>query len=113
MIKPARGGSSLGRSLCRAEPAEVPTALVAAFSYDDRVLLERHVAGRELAISLINGIALPVVEVCPRDEDRFNYEAQLRDRPHRLPLPGRLGADEGAVLDAALRTWDVLGLDGF
>ncbi len=112
VIKPASGGSSLGVRFA-AEPAEVPGALVAAFSYDDRVLLERHVAGRELAVSLLSGIALPVVEACPREEDRFNYEARYEIGRTEYLCPATLGADEGAVLDAALRTWDALALDGF
>ena len=112
VIKPASGGSSLGVRFA-AEPAEVPGALVAAFSYDDRVLLERHVAGRELAVSLLSGIALPVVEACPREEDRFNYEARYEIGRTEYLCPAALGPDEGPVLDAALRTWDALALDGF
>jgi len=112
VIKPATGGSALGvRFAARAK--EVPEALVAAFSYDDRVLLERHVEGRELAISLINGIALPAVEVVPREQDRFNYEARYEIGRTDYVCPAALGAAEGPVLDAALRTWDVLGFDGF
>jgi D-alanine-D-alanine ligase len=112
VIKPAAGGSSLGvRFAAGAE--QVPEALVAAFSYDDRVLLERHHEGRELAISLLNGIALPAVEVRPRDEDRFSYEARYEIGRTDYLCPADLGAAEGHVLDAALRTWDVLGFDGF
>lgn len=112
VIKPAAGGSSLGVRFA-ASAAEVPTALVAAFSYDNRVLLERHVEGRELAISLVNGIALPAVEVIARDEDRFNYEARYEIGRTDYVCPADLGAAEGPVLDAALRTWDALGFDGF
>ncbi len=112
VIKPAAGGSSLGVRFA-AGAAEVPEALVAAFSYDDRVLLERHVEGRELAISLINGIALPAVEVVPREQDRFSYEARYEIGRTDYVCPAELGAAEGSVLDAALRTWDVLGFDGF
>lgn len=112
VIKPAAGGSSLGvRFAAGAE--QVPEALVAAFSYDDRVLLERHHEGRELAISLLNGIALPAVEARPRDEDRFSYEARYEIGRTDYLCPADLGAAEGHVLDAALRTWDVLGFDGF
>ena len=112
VIKPATGGSSLGvRFAATAE--EVPAALVAAFSYDDRVLLERHHSGSELAISLVNGIALPAVEAVPREEDRFNYDARYEIGRTRYICPADLGAAEGQVLDAALRTWDVLGFDGF
>ena len=112
MVKPAAGGSSLGVRFA-ASADEVPEALVAAFSYDDRVLLERHVEGRELAVSLLNGIALPAVEARPRDEDRFSYEARYEIGRTDYRCPADLGAAEGLVLDAALRTWDVLGFDGF
>jgi D-alanine-D-alanine ligase len=112
VIKPAAGGSALGVRFA-ATPDEVPEALVAAFSYDDRVLLERHVEGRELAISLLNGIALPAVEARAREEDRFNYEARYEIGRTEYICPADLGAAEGPVLDAALRTWDVLGFDGF
>ena len=44
VVKPSRQGSALGIKFARSA-ADVPAALVAAFSYDERVLLERHVAG--------------------------------------------------------------------
>ena len=112
VIKPASGGSALGVRFA-ASADEVPEALVAAFSYDDRVLLERHVEGREIAISLLNGIALPAVEARAREEDRFNYEARYEIGRTEYVCPADLGSAEGEVLDAALRTWDVLGFDGF
>ena len=49
VVKPLGQGSALGIKFARSA-ADVPEALVAAFSYDDRVLLERHVDGRELAV---------------------------------------------------------------
>lgn len=112
VVKPASGGSSLGVRFAGAA-ADLPEALVAAFSYDDRVLLERHVEGRELAVSLINGIALPAVEVLPREQDRFSYEARYQIGRTEYLCPAELGAAEGPILDAALRTWDTLGFDGF
>jgi D-alanine-D-alanine ligase len=112
VVKPAAGGSSLGVRFA-ASPDEVPEALVAAFSYDDRVLLERHIAGREIAVSLLNGITLPAVEARPREEDRFNYEARYEIGRTDYICPADLGAAEGPVIDAALRTWDALGFDGF
>src|SRR5437588_10676645 len=52
VVKPARQGSALGIKFAQTA-ADVPTALVAAFSYDRKVLLERHVAGQELAVSIL------------------------------------------------------------
>jgi D-alanine-D-alanine ligase len=112
VIKPAAGGSSLGVRFA-ASTGEVPQALLGAFSYDDRVLLERHVEGRELAVSLLSGIALPAVEARPREEDRFSYEARYEIGRTEYICPADLGAAEGLVIDAALRTWDALGFDGF
>jgi D-alanine-D-alanine ligase len=112
VVKPASGGSALGVRFA-AGPDDVPEALVAAFSYDDRVLLERHVEGRELAISMLAGIALPAVEAQPRADDRFSYEARYEIGRTQYICPAELGAAEGPVLDAALRTWDALGLEGF
>src|ERR671937_1185530 len=54
VVKPAGQGSALGIKLARTA-ADVPGALVAAFSYDTKVLLERHVAGRDLAVSVLDG----------------------------------------------------------
>ena len=52
VVKPASQGSALGIKFAQSE-ADVPTALIAAFSYDKKVLLERYVVGRELAVSIL------------------------------------------------------------
>ena len=75
VVKPASQGSSLGVKFASARD-EVPGALVAAFSYDDRVLLERYVEGRELAVGVLGSDPLPVVEAIPRDSEKFDFEAR-------------------------------------
>lgn len=113
VVKPASQGSSLGVKFAAARE-EVPAALVAAFSYDDRVLLERHVAGRELAVSLLGGEPLPIVEAIPKQEDRFNYEARYEIGRTSFVCPAQLPAAEtDAARDAAARTYEVLGCEGF
>ena len=52
IVKPASQGSALGISVVR-ETGDIANALMNAFSYDERVLMERFVAGRELAVSVI------------------------------------------------------------
>src|ERR1700748_2032559 len=73
VVKPSRGGSSLGVKVGGA-PAPVPGALVAAFSYDDRVMLERFVEGRELAVSVLGSAPLPIVGAIPDGGDRYDFE---------------------------------------
>ena len=75
VVKPADQGSALGIRFART-PADVPAAIVAAFSYSSRVLLERHVHGRDLAVTVLGAEALPVVEAVPRAEDFYDFEAR-------------------------------------
>ena len=113
VIKPAAQGSSLGVRFA-ASPDEVPEALVGAFSYDDRVLLERHVDGRELAISLVAGDPLPVVEAIPREEDRYDYEARYEIGRTEYSCPAPLSHREAGEVDKAARdAWRALGLNAF
>src|SRR3712207_6506763 len=73
VVKPASQGSALGIKFA-ATASDVPGALVAAFSYGEKVLLERHVRGRELAVSVLDREVLPIVEAVPRGEDFYDFE---------------------------------------
>jgi D-alanine-D-alanine ligase len=113
VVKPARQGSSLGVEFAAGRD-EVPAALLAAFSYDDRVLLERYVKGRELAVSVLGGEPLPIVEAIPREEDFFNFEARYEIGRTDYVCPAELGEVEtGGVQELARRTYETLGCSGF
>src|SRR5262245_51364023 len=113
VVKPASQGSSLGVEFASSRD-EVPEALVAAFSYDDRVLLERYVKGRELAVSVIGGEALPVVEAIPREEDFFNFEARYEIGRTDYVCPADLPDEETRrVQELATSTYQALGCSGF
>jgi D-alanine-D-alanine ligase len=113
VVKPSRGGSSLGVKFA-ASAAEVPQALVSAFSYDDRVLLERFVEGRELAVSVLGEEALPVVEAIPAAGDSYDFEARYEIGRTRFVCPAELSDEQSAaVTDAALATYRTLGCSGF
>ena len=117
VVKPSSQGSALGIKFARTA-ADVPAALVAAFSYDGRVLLERHVKGRDLAVSVLEGSggpeALPVVEAVPREEDFYDFEARYGIGRTSFVCPAELpeGVTERAQ-ELALATYDLLGLYGF
>ncbi|HKA66470.1 MAG TPA: D-alanine--D-alanine ligase [Solirubrobacterales bacterium] len=113
VVKPSRGGSSLGVKFA-ASPGEVPEALVSAFSYDGRVLLERFVDGRELAVSVLGEEALPVVEAIPAAGDRYDFEARYEIGRTRFVCPADLDDERrGAVTEVALATYRALGCSGF
>ncbi len=139
VVKPASGGSALGIRIAHA-PADVPPALVSAFSYDAKVLLERHVRGRELAVSLLDGVPLPVVEAIPRGradvapgiatagvpgrpaaappgrgaEPPYDFEARYEiGKTHFVCPAGLPDAATHRAQEVAVATWRALGLAGF
>ncbi len=113
VVTPSRGGSALGVKFA-ASWFEVPEALVSAFSYDNRVLLERFVEGRELAVSVLGGEALPVVEAVLKGGDRYDFEARYEIGRTDFVCPAELGEeDTSAVTAAALAAYGALGCSGF
>jgi D-alanine-D-alanine ligase len=113
VVKPARGGSALGIKFAR-DAGDVPGALVNAFSYDDRVLLERHVTGRDLAVSVVDGQPLPIVEAVPVEEDFYDFEARYEIGRTRFVCPAELPADATSRASAiALAVYKLLGCYGF
>jgi D-alanine-D-alanine ligase len=117
VVKPASQGSALGIKFART-PADVPQALVAAFSYDRKVMLERHVAGRDLAVSVIEDAsgprALPIVEAVPREEDFYDFEARYEIGRTRFVCPAELDDSTSTRAgELALEVYRLLGLTGF
>jgi D-alanine-D-alanine ligase len=113
VVKPASGGSALGVKLVSGRD-DVPQALVAGFSYDDRVLLERYVQGRELAVSVLGDEALPIVEAIPREGDLYDFEARYEIGRTDFVCPADLDRETATtVTDAALRAFSTLGCSGF
>jgi D-alanine-D-alanine ligase len=117
VIKPAAQGSALGIKFA-ASAQDVPEALVAAFSYDDRVLLERHVEGRELAVGLLGGErdleALPIVEAKPKEEYFYDFEARYEIGKTDFVCPADLPAEVTTqAQELAIATYRLLGCYGF
>jgi len=113
VVKPSSQGSALGIKFARSA-ADVPAALVAAFSYDSRVLLERYVDGRDLAVSILDGEPLPVVEAVPRDEGFYDFEARYEIGRTDFVCPAELpGGLTELAQDLAVRTYRLLGCSAF
>ena len=113
VVKPARGGSALGIKFAQ-DAAAVPGALVAAFSYDQKVLLERFVNGRDLAVSVLDGVALPIVEAVPVDREFYDFDARYEIGRTEFEVPARL-TDEGTTRaqELAVQAYELLGCSGF
>jgi len=117
VVKPSAQGSALGIKFART-PAAVPSALVAAFSYGPRVLLERHVLGHDLAISILAGDdgpeALPIVEAVPHEEDFYDFEARYEIGRTDFRCPADIGEETTERAQRlALEVWELFGCTSF
>ncbi|MGI9539183.1 MAG: D-alanine--D-alanine ligase [Miltoncostaeaceae bacterium] len=117
VVKPSRQGSALGIGVAR-EPGQVASALMSALSYDDHVLLERWVAGRELAVTVIGhadeATTLPVVEAVPKGRDFYDFEARYTPGLTELHAPADIPAGTASeAASIALACHRSLGCRGF
>jgi D-alanine-D-alanine ligase len=109
VVKPADQGSALGIRFAP-DAGAVPAALVAAFSYSHKVLLEQAIEGRELAVSILGGEPLPIVEAIPIGEDFYDFEARYEIGRTEFVCPADLDDEATARVQAlALEVHRLLG----
>ncbi len=99
VVKPVTGGSSIGLSFVES-PDKLPQAIMGAFSYADGVLVETFVEGTEIAVSVLDGEALPAVEIVPK-EGPYDFSARYTAGATDFHVPARLDAE---VLAACAET---------
>lgn len=75
VVKPNRQGSTIGLSLVR-DSSALSAALAKAFDFDDEVMIERFVPGREFTVGVLEGRALAVGEIIIRPDSVFGYDAK-------------------------------------
>ena len=82
VVKPVREGSSVGVSICH-EPGELGAAVERALRFDDEILVERHIAGKEVSVAVLGDRALGAVEIAPRD-GFYDYASKYRKTGHGI-----------------------------
>lgn len=111
VVKPASQGSTFGISIVRRR-SEWESALKRAFALDEDVLAEPYIPGRELTVAVVNGRALPPVEIVAPG-GFYDYEAKYvkRETQYRCPAP-ILTALSRKLSMLAERSYAVLGCEG-
>lgn len=88
VVKPCSGGSSVGTSIVHGRD-EYEQALETAFKFENRVLVEKYVKGRELTVGVIDGKAMPVIEIIPKSgwyDYKNKYQAGLTEEICPAPI---------------------------
>lgn len=113
VVKPTKGGSSLGVTVVR-EDRQLPGALVSAYAYGEMAMIEKYIEGVEIAVSVIatDGAvtALPEVEIQP-DGGFYDYNARYVAGMTEFFCPARISAEVKAEVAAtAIAAHKALGL---
>jgi D-alanine-D-alanine ligase len=109
VVKPNKQGSTVGLSIVR-QAKDLSAALQLAGRFDDEVMVERFIPGRELTVGILDGEALPVGEIITKGEV-FDYQAKYQKGGASEVFPAELPAAATAELQQlAIRAHDALKL---
>ncbi len=112
VVKPSKQGSTVGLSIVR-EIGALWDAIEEAAKYDDEVMVEQFIPGRELTVGILGDEALPVGEIIPVHEI-YDYECKYTSGMAREIFPADLTAEETRTIqDLAQRAFRALKLRGY
>jgi len=113
-VKPNKNGSSYGTSKVKTE-SEFEKALKTAFNFDNEVLVEEFIDGREMACGVLERkgelIALPITEIIPENEF-FDYEAKYQGKSKEITPAEIPDAIRDEAQDKAKKIYRLLKLKG-
>jgi D-alanine-D-alanine ligase len=111
VVKPAGEGSSVGVSLAE-DMDDLEEACEAALGFDDSVLVERYIAGREVHVGIVKDRAIGAIEIESHNRI-FDYQAKYVPGHADYHLPPRLSPERyRGILTQALRAHQALGCSG-
>ena len=112
IVKACRGGSSVGVCIARDE-GEYEEAKREAFLYDSEVIVERYIEGREFSVGVIDGKALPVIEMAPK-QGFYDYKNKYQAGSTVETCPAELPEEKSRQLqDIAERVFEALRMRSY
>lgn len=112
VVKPCCGGSSIGVTIVR-DAAEFKAALDDAFKWENELVIEEFVQGREFSVGVIEGKALPIIEIAPKEgfyDYKNKYKAGSTVETCPAELPEQVTKDMQHYAEEVAR---VIGLDTY
>jgi D-alanine-D-alanine ligase len=112
IVKPSKQGSTVGLSLVKKREDLAP-AIAEASKYDDEVMIEQFIPGRELTVGVLGDVALPVGEIFPKHEI-YDYECKYTAGMASEEFPAKLSPEATEkVQQQALQAFKALKLRGY
>jgi D-alanine-D-alanine ligase len=112
IVKPSKQGSTVGLTLVK-DRGELPASIAEAFRYDDEVMIEQFIAGREFTVGILGDDALPVGEIISKHEI-YDYECKYTPGMAQEIFPASISeAWRDKLQDQARRAFKALKLRGY
>ncbi|MFQ5953071.1 MAG: D-alanine--D-alanine ligase, partial [Candidatus Omnitrophota bacterium] len=112
VVKPRSEGSSIGLSVVSSRD-ELDKAIEKASFYGEDIIIERFIEGREITVGIIDGRALPVVEIIPAG-GCYDFDAKYQSEKTRYVVPAEISREASdSAQEAALRAHRALGCEEF
>ena len=112
VIKPNSCGSSIGVSIVESK-AELDDALYQAQKYEDQLLVEEKITGREFSVGILEGKALPVIEIIPK-AGFYDYKNKYQAEASTEICPAHISdASRNKLQSLALEVHNALGLGSY
>ena len=111
IIKPNNSGSTVGLTLVK-NADRLAAAIEIARKVTGQVLVEQYIAGREITAAVLNGKALPLVEIVPTNE-LYDYQCKYTKGKSNYLCPAPIGDDiKEYIQKAAAKIYEIIGCSG-
>ena len=112
VVKPCCGGSSVGVSIVHDREA-FEKALEEAFRYEDSLIVEEYICGREFSVGIVDGKVYPIIEIAPIT-GFYDYHNKYQAGSTVETCPADLSPELTARMQAeALKAYNALRLNGY
>jgi D-alanine-D-alanine ligase len=111
VVKPAREGSTIGISIVRKEEDLVPS-LKEAGKYDEEILVEKFMKGKEITVGILEDIPLPIIEIVPKS-GFYDYHSKYTKGETQYIIPARIPREKYLYAqEVSLKAFQALGCSG-
>ena len=111
IVKPAREGSTIGVSIVQKEE-ELGPALKEAGEYDEEILVEEFMKGKEITVGILEDIPLPIIEIVPKS-GFYDYHSKYTKGETQYILPARISREKYLYAqEISLKAFQTLGCSG-
>jgi len=111
VVKPAREGSTIGISIVRKEE-ELLSAFKKAVEYDEEILIEEFMKGKEITVGILEDIPLPMIEIVPKS-GFYDFHSKYTKGETQYILPARISREKYLYAqEISLKAFQTLGCSG-